>query len=120
MTNPCSGLNTMLLSRLGRPYRPLKADGQIAGVEERLGKLVMQARPFLLHIPGRLPVENEKGRAEALPSLFRDRNRSPLGGDARKQVEHCLVAHVLAQGDRVILLAALQIDGHLIEILHFV
>ena len=34
-----------------------------------------------------------------MTSLFRDRNRGLFGGDARKQVEHCFVAHVLGQGD---------------------
>jgi hypothetical protein len=31
--------------------------GQIAGVEEMLGELIMQARPFFPRILGRLPVE---------------------------------------------------------------
>jgi hypothetical protein len=46
-----------LRSCLRRPDRPLKAAGQIAGVEETLGELIVQTRPFFPHILGRLAEE---------------------------------------------------------------
>jgi hypothetical protein len=47
----------MSQSRLGWPDRPLETVGQIAGVVETLGKLIVQARPFFPNILGRGAME---------------------------------------------------------------